>query len=154
MGEEITYLPDQEVVAYLARYVKIFEGPPESDQRPTPEQLAALSHTFKVCRAPYADFAVFGPHGNRLMRKLGNVFNSAGHLQEDELFGPPNLSGWKRIYAFLMSSLVILDAVSRRRLDDYRKHITQLHDLYGPDMWHVLYQAEVRCRAEHMEILR
>jgi hypothetical protein len=45
----------------------------------------------------------------------------------------------------------MLDAVKRPRLHQYLKRIEHLNGLYGQDAWPVLYQADMRCRQEHME---
>ena len=43
---------------------------PRKDAEPTTEQLAAICHLLDNGLPPFADFAVFGPHGHRLERKL------------------------------------------------------------------------------------
>ena len=53
---------------------------------------------------PYVDFAIWGPHGGRLMRKLklhGNTFSSDGSLIPMEVSGP--------------LSLCVLSAMARRK---------------------------------------
>ena len=62
LGDEITYLPDDKIVAYHAHYYSIMEDSPSPHVAVTTEQLAAITYLVKANKAPYADFAIFGPH--------------------------------------------------------------------------------------------
>jgi hypothetical protein len=53
----------------------------------------------------------------------------------------------------LRSALIMLDAVRRPALDRYLRKIQYLSEQWGEVCWGVLYQADVRCRGEHMETL-
>ena len=75
-------------------------------------------------------------------------------MRSVEILGPPDLASWKESYDCLFTALIMLDAVRRPALAAYRAHICTLHAQYGPKCWALLYQADVRCRAEHMDRLR
>ena len=65
--------------------------------------------------APYVDFAVWGPHGHRIQKKIsltGMHFNSDGSMRKVELFGPPDLDTWCSCYDILTNALVMLDVAS------------------------------------------
>jgi predicted PP-loop superfamily ATPase len=53
-----------------------------------------------------------------------------------------------------MTILVMIDAVDLGNLQSYRAHIERLAERYGPKVWSVIYQGDVRCRLEHMERLK
>ena len=156
LSEEVTYLPLDEVVKYQHNYVVVMETEPTPDVKPTIEQLTALHYVMKMKRAPYAEFAVFGPFGTRTLRriKMSNVIMMpGGEFQTIEIHGPGDLACWMKSYDVLASSLIMLDAVRRPRLAKYRAKIEYLHEQFGPATWGVLYQADVRCRGELMDDL-
>ena len=106
---------------------------------------------------PFVDFGVFGPHAHRIMRKVklsGFTIGRDGQLQTLELLGPANISMWEACYNVLMNALVMVDAVDLGALMSYKQHIIKLHDRYSAKIWPVIYQADNRCRLEHMERTR
>eukprot|EP00435_Cladocopium_sp_Y103_P056506 s702_g19.t1 len=106
---------------------------------------------------PYADFSVFGPFGHRMMRKIrlsGYTIERDGTLRTIELYGPNNLGAWLQSYNVLLTVLVMIDAVDLGHLQRYKSHIERMAERYGPKVWSVIYQADVRCRLEHMERLK
>ena len=108
-------------------------------------------------RAPYADFSVWGPHGQRALRRqklTGKQFDSDGSLITVELYGPCNLTAWLASYAVLATSLIMHRAVKRAHLDAYRDFIIELHNTFGDRLWVLLYQADVRMRHEWMDSCR
>ena len=126
---------------------------PTPDVACTPEQVTALSHVVATHRPPFADFAVWGPHGVRLMKKhtmRGLVMARDVSYFEGELYGPPSFGQWEECYDVLTTGLIMLNVVSRNKLVDYKMHIKELAAAYGPKVWHLLYQTDVRCRQELM----
>jgi hypothetical protein len=70
----------------------------------------------------YADFSVFGPYGNRLLRKLrlsGQVFDRDGALRTIELVGPPCYDVWLSCAHVLGTLVVIFDAMDFGTFDTY-----------------------------------
>ena len=51
-------------------------------------------------------------------------------------------------------ALIMLDAVDLGKLQQYRDMMTRYHQRYGNSVWHLLYQADVRTRLEHMDRVR
>ena len=67
---------------------------------PTEEQISAVHHFIITGAAPYVDFAIFGPFGRRLLRKLTFIsyhYNAPeGTWKRMELPGPPDFDSlWK-----------------------------------------------------------
>jgi hypothetical protein len=157
MSDEITYLEPDEVIRMNALYIRVMEQEPPSAKRASHCQLTALHFTLKSGRLVYADFGVFGKYGNRRARAMafkGLVTAPGGTLHTVEILGPPTLEAWKESYDVLFTALIMLDVVRRPHLAAYRAKICALHAQYGPRCWALLYQADVRCRSEHMELIR
>ena len=156
LSDEVTYVPHHERTRMLRRYIQIVGRKPHPDVACTPEQITALSHVTAAHRPPFADFGVWGPHGIRLARKnsmKGLLMLRDGSFFETELYGPPSFSQWEECYDVLSTGLLMLDIVSRNKLADYKSHIKELASAYGPKVWHLLYQTDVRCRQELMHEL-
>jgi len=153
-GEEITYLPNAEIQKMRARFVAAYDEPPSADIACNKEQLACLKHALDNGREPYVDMAVWGPHGTRLLKKASmsglNIMRD-GTFMNVELFGPPNIDLWSGCYDVLATGCIMLGAVRRPYLAAYKKWIIRLAAIYGPVVWHLLYQTDVRCRSELMQ---
>ena len=49
---------------------------------------------------------------------------------------------------------MMLEAISSSALDQYHDLIQRYYQRYGPSVWLILYQADVRARMDHMERMR
>jgi hypothetical protein len=157
LGEEITYMPNHDLQKYYSRYVKVMDEKPSPDVAVTVEQLTAIKHMLDTGRLIYADFSVFCPNGQRMMKKTalsGATIDTHGHFHDIEMYGPSSVEEWGRSYDCLTTALIMLDAVSRPNLSNYRKLIFRMAAKYGSKVWHLLYQSDVRCRQEVMEATR
>ena len=156
---EIKLLGESELVAMYAEYERVYGAGerPAKDCEPTSEQISAIVHLLDSGLPPFADFAIFGPYGHRIERKLklsGVAIGRDGVIRQVELHGPPNIGTWLASYNVLMTILVMRKAVDLGVLLKYRSHVERLHDRYSDKIWAVLYQAETRCRLELMDRLR
>ena len=50
--------------------------------------------------------------------------------------------------------MLLLQCVDSERLEHYGEFIRQLVEMYGPESWFLIYQADVRFRSEEMERIR
>ena len=156
---EFDMAPEQELMRCFKRYESIFgRGErPDQEAEPTPEQVSALRCIISRGSPPFVDFGVWGPHGHRMMKKVklsGYNIGRDGQLQTIELHGPPNIAMWEASYNVLMNALVMLEAVDLGALLSYKQHVIKLHDRYSSKVWPIIYQADNRCRLEHMERTR
>ena len=91
---QIAYLPSEEIQAFKMRYFSVMDRFPTPQTATTPEQLAGLNFVLNtVKRAPYADFAVFGPFAVRSTKRHklhGTRFDASGRTVPVELYGPAN----------------------------------------------------------------
>ena len=68
----------------------------------TDAQFSALAHVVRAGGPPFADFGVWGPHGNRIanhQRFTQRFLNSEGLWCSRELKGPDSLGVWERFVA-------------------------------------------------------
>ena len=101
---ELRVLDGEKIKAAYAAYKGVFGGPPPPAYELTVEQLTALKGLLEADMAPYVDFAIWGPHGNRTTHRLklaGVQFASDGSLFQTEIAGPPTHDHWVRSYACL-----------------------------------------------------
>ena len=130
---------------------------PHPDEEPTVDQLSGIKALTESGAPPYADFAIFGPHANRLKKKIamnGFVMARDGTFHLTELKGPSNFTEWKDSYAIFKTCCIMLDIMSPAALDNYADHVSRLNMKYGESVWLILYQTDVRARSEHVERIR
>eukprot|EP00435_Cladocopium_sp_Y103_P052243 s2443_g16.t1 len=156
---EILVAEEKEILKCYGRYEQVFGTGerPAKDCEPTAEQLSSLIHLIGAGQPPYVDFSVFGPFGHRMMKRIklsGYNIERDGTLKMVELYGPNNLGAWLQSYNVLLTCLVMVDAVDLGHLQKYKSHIERMAERYGPRVWSVIYQADVRCRLEQMERLK
>eukprot|EP00971_Amphidinium_carterae_P268239 5321903-Amphidinium_carterae.2 len=75
---------------------------------------------------PYAAFSIFGPHGDRLTKKLkfaSYTFTPDGSWTRSELPGPPDFPTWWRCYRTYKTLLLLLDLVDVEPLDNYGEKV-------------------------------
>ena len=154
---ELVVLDSKDIATAYASYKAVFGTHPPPDQELTVEQLTAVKALVEADAAPYVDFAVWGSHGNRLLRKLklhGQQFASDGTLIPTEISGPPNHDMWLSSYLCLRTALISWQYVDLGRLDQYATMIGRYVSRYGTVSWLQIYQADVRMRSEQMERIR
>ncbi len=79
---------------------------------------------------------------------------AGGILQQAQLFGPPNIDEWLAGFAVFRTGAIMLGEISPATLDLWVKVITGYASRYGPEVWALVYQTDVRARLEHMERVR
>ncbi len=154
---ELVALDGKDISTAYANYKAVFGTHPAPDEELTVEQLTAVKALVEADAAPYVDFAVWGSHGNRLMRKLklhGQQFASDGSLIPTEVAGPPGHDHWLSSYLCLRTALVSWQYVDLGRIDQYATMIARYVSRYGSSAWLQIYQADVRMRSEQMERIR
>jgi len=131
---------------------------PHKDHEPTEEQLSAVAQLLSAGQAPYVDFALFGPHGKRALKRLSMVAFTyqveSGTWKRVEVPGPPDFATWWRCWLVFKTTLLLLGCVSTERLEHYGEYVRQLCETYGPEAWFLIAQADDRFRSEEMERLR
>ena len=117
---ELTALDGKSISVAYANYRTAFGTVPPPDEELSVEQLTAVKTLVDNDLVPYVDFAIWGPHGGRLMRKLklqGTTFSRDGTLLPIEVVGPPNFDTWLASYMCLRTALISWKVVDLGRLD-------------------------------------
>ena len=68
-----------------------------------------------------------------------------------EIKGPPSIDVWIESYMVMRTGLISFGALSLGRLEEYSDKIVHYSNRYGPEVWALLYQADVRARSELWE---
>ena len=155
---ELVNLEGSEIRTMFAQYKSARGEYPHKDVEPSEEQLSAVAQLLRTGSAPYVDFALFGPHGKRALKRLSLVSFSyqveTGSWKRVEIPGPPDFATWWKCWLVFKTTLLLLGAVSTEKLEHYGEFVRTLVDMYGPDAWFLVYQADDRFRSEEIERLR
>ena len=104
-------------------------------------------------RAPYTEFAVFGPYGRRYskLRKFEAQVFVHGELTTRMLRGPASFEAWKACWRVFRSCMLMLRAATPSALDAYKEGIRMLVTLY-PGAWGVIQVADETVRGEQWDL--
>ena len=152
--EECEILSEAAIATCYARYEAImgFDERPAKSEDPTQEQLSAVAYLLRTGINPYVDFGIFGPYGQRILKKVrltGAHFNNENELVRIEINGPANYGMWTACWNIFQNCLVMLDAVDLGKLIAYKKKQDHYYETHGEKIWALQYQTDVRTRAEH-----
>ena len=135
------------------RFEQIIGDEPTDDERPTADQLSALTHKLAQGRPPYVDLALFGPFSDRIarIRKFSAQIWVDNQLKTTSLVGPSTYEAWCSSWAVFRAAMIMVGAADVAALDRYSRGIKRLVDLHGS--WPIIMVAEERCRQERWDIL-
>eukprot|EP00435_Cladocopium_sp_Y103_P021888 s3866_g5.t1 len=114
---------------WYQQHLSVVGGWPLEEEEPTLEQMSALQRCLQVQDvAPYADFAIYVPFGQRALRasKWRTFVATPDGYTARELPGPSNFTLWRTCYRLLRTSLIMLDAVGLAALHSYEMHLERL----------------------------
>ena len=95
---------------------------PLNTDMPTIEQASASLALVFVKNSIYVDFAVFGPHGDRLIKRVrfeAMVVGPDGKLQRVELLGPASYREWYLSFRVFRTLCIMFDIIATAILDRY-----------------------------------
>ena len=155
MSGECDLLSANDIAQCQFRYEGHFgrRARPDSDEECSVEQLACLKFLF-ASSTPYVDFAIWGPHATRSLRKNkmhGWVFTPNGVWEQLPLLGPPSIGIWSSCYKIFMHGCFQLGALSLGLLQSYERKILKLAGRHGTSNWPFIYQCDVRARSERLQ---
>jgi hypothetical protein len=157
LDSDLVRLPHAQVRGLFNAYAQSRGAEPAEDVEPTVEQISAVAQVVASDLVPYADFALLGPHGRRLVGKLSYLawtFQPDGTWHRKELPGPPSFDHWWASFRVLRTIFLLLDIAPPELLDNYGEMLRGFHSLYGSSAWFLIYTADVRMRSEHFDRLR
>jgi len=150
-------LPPSDIRTLYTRYVATHGGEPNEDIEPTIEQISAMAQVVSANMPPYADVSLFGPHGHRLLSKLTYQawsFQFSGTWQRRELPGPPTFELWWSSFRVLRVVYLLLEIFDAQTIEGYWEFVRTFTQTYGGAAWFIVYNADIRMRAEQWERLR
>ena len=153
---EVRLLDSDATDAAFKRFRDITGFRPHKDEEVTAAQLAGLHAVFASPGPPYVDFSIWGPHGDRLQKRLrftAQQMQKDGTWKPVEVYGPPDYETWDAAFAVFRCGCLMLGKLCIGTLDRYRALIKRYNGLY-PGAWLELYQADHRARLEHTEHIR
>ena len=151
LDAEVLSLPAERLREMFRHYKAKRGAKPKSDIEPSEDQLSALAQVTESGFTPYADFAIWGKHGKRMLQKLlytAFVSLPDGSWQRRELPGPPNYAAWYSSWRVLRTALLLLDIASAEVFDQYADRVRDLVELYREDVWFLVYLADQRMQTE------
>ena len=146
---------DTEMQAYRGNYVAVTGGRPPLKYTPTSKQIGGLLAKINGNKPPYADFALFNCHGQRMAKitKFTAQVWVNNRLETKHLHGPGSFEAWMDCWHLFKVTMISLLAASPQRLDDYANGIRELHTLY-PNAWGLVFAADELMRAEQWQLIR
>ena len=152
MDQDIPMLPPNLITEYRGNYITICGDEPLPAIDPSDAQLTALHFAVTNGLAPYADFAIFGPHGTRSERRMRFVqhfMDASGVWRTSEQPGPPTIEQWRASWETFAAAALMLKIASAATLSRYSKRFEERCARY-PRAWHICVTAEDRCRCEFL----
>lgn len=165
---EINPLSRSDIDQCYLNHIEIKGAEPNQDSKPSPEQIAALKDRVEARgEAPYADFSLFTPYGRRMQKQMRTkswVFQPDGTFRTVDIPGPNCFSAWAGCWKVYRATLYMLrhqqPAPSTRKqvvtpavMEEYYENIAKLVEEF-PEAWHLIMQAEDRCRGEALDRYR
>ena len=151
-------LDSTKIGQYYTTYQNRMGGMPKPDDELTAEQITALHNVVvRDMATPYVDMAVWGPHGYRIQKKLrlrGFKLMPDGQLQQVDVAGPADFEVWSKCWRLFRTGAIMMDILKISTMENYFDKIKDYITKFGPDLWCLIYQAEVRARQEHWERCR
>lgn len=109
--------PMHRVAEFRNIHVKVTGDLPLASARATADQISALFATVSSWRAPFVDFAVLGPYGDRIMRTLqGDIFVGS-ELVKKQVKGGVTYEAWLRCWSIFKAASILLGIASPASLD-------------------------------------
>ena len=150
LDAEIQPLGDAEVTGMYERYRNRYGDFPSVDADVSRDQLAALSQVLAAHAVPYADFSIFGPHGQRLLRRQTfqsySLNVSTGEWAKKEQPGPGSFYEWYKAWRCYRTALLLLEAAEAERLDAYAEHIRGFVTQFGEEAWPFIFRQPLERR--------
>lgn len=155
---EIVPLGEQEVADMYNQYRAKFGDHPSADTDVSRDQLAAIRQVVAVGACPYADFSIWGPFGQRLLRKQSfqafHLNPVTGDWQRREQPGPASFHQWYQSWKCYRTAMLLVEACEAERLDSYSELIRGFVQQYGEEAWPFVSQADSRMRSEQLDRIK
>lgn len=150
---EVQLLPPEVLADKRARYKDVQGGDPLERNNFTDAQLSALSQRVAGGGPPYADFAVWGPYGSRIEKKMKfrtSFLDTGGHWRTLEVPGPASFEVWEECWEVFKAAAIADNIAAPATLDIYASEFKERCRVYGAKVWHLCVEADVIARSEEL----
>ena len=151
IDQDIPLLEEAVLMKFRHRYIEVCGDEPLPGSDATDAQLSALHFMVENSRAPYVDFAVWGPHGLRAERKLRfvqQVMDCSGKRRATEQHGPATIEIWRSCWEVFAVAAISIGIAHPAVLARYARRFEERVARYNR-AWHICIKADERCRSEH-----
>ena len=134
---EVQLLPADVIAEKRANYRAITGGDPLETCNFTDAQLSALSQKVSGGGVPYADFAVWGPYGSRIEKRMkfrSSFLDVGGEWKTIEVPGPASFEVWEECWDVFQAAAIADGLASQATLAVYaaefksRVRLTKAHN--------------------------
>ena len=158
LDAEIMPMGQAEIAAAYEAYRVKFGDFPTNDSDISPDQLSALAQVIKAGAIRFTDLSIFGPYGQRLLRKqtftAWQLSTATGEWQRREQPGPSDFHRWYEAWKVFRTGMLLLEAADAERLDAYAEHIRSFVTQFTDEAWWIIAKADHHLRSEHLDRLR
>jgi hypothetical protein len=142
-------LSDETRSTLRQNHIRIAGGDPQFGKEPSGDQLSAMFHRLKNGGPPFADFAVFTPHGERHARyhKFDAQILVDGAWASNRIPGPKTFAAWKESWAVFKATMISLQCLPTAVIDAYEAGIAALVMMFPQD-WGAVFAADEIMRGE------
>ena len=165
---ELELISTEDLDQCYRNFKEVTGSDPQPEADPSAEQITVMKSKVVIRgESPYADFSVLTPFGRRVQKQMkarNFLLQPGGSWKTFEIPGPPSFEAWKacwRVYRTILLMLkyepnaagISYPVINVAALEEYLDKISELHQEF-PECWHLVLQAEDRCRGEQFERVR
>ena len=148
---EVQLLPFDVIAEKRANYRSITGGDPLERCNFTDAQLSALSQKVAGGGVPYADFAVWGPYGSRIEKRMkfrSSFLDVGGEWKTIEVPGPASFEVWEECWEVFQAAAIADGLASQATLAMYAAEFKSRVRDFGAGCWQLCVEADVIARSE------
>ena len=148
---EVQLLSPEVILDKRNNYRIITGGDPLEQCNFTDAQLSALSQRVAGGGVPYADFAVWGPYGSRIekrMRFRSSYLDTGGQWKSIEVPGPSSFSVWEECWCVFEAACIADGIATQATLAMYAAEFKSRVRDFGSSCWQLCVEADVIARSE------
>ena len=158
MDAEVMPMDEGEIAQAYDMYRQRYGDFPTPDSDVSKDQLSALRQLLMVGAVPYTDFSLWGPFGQRLLRKQTytayQLNPTTGDWLKKEQPGPSSFHEWSKCWKIFRTGMLLLEACDAERLDSYSEMVRNFVGQFGEEAWSFISRADTRLRSEHLDRIR
>ena len=155
-SEQLTPLPSDEIDKLRDVLHTKLDGEPLEAETFTDEQITVFKKRVDSGGSPACDYAVLGPYGNRMERKMkftAKIIDSTGQERTVEIAGPDSLDTWECCHQVFRNLCLACSVARSSTLDNYKARFKERCSEFS-GQWGLAMAAEFTCRNELWPRLR